>query len=243
MTYTWATGTEIGLIRRHNEDSVWPRHEDGSGLAAGKAEGVFVAAVADGMGGHVGGEVASHIAIDTATGIEGDAKTRVAAANLALVDAVRQQPRLAGMGTTLTVALFSADGEVEIGHIGDSRAYLYRKNKLRQITRDHSLIAEMLEAGELTEKDAAVHPYRSVITRALGLDRTIDVDRFEIELRDGDRVLLCSDGLTGMVKDKSISRILDGHSNPAEAVSALVEAANAAGGADNISVVIVDLST
>ncbi len=243
MTYTWATGTEIGLVRQQNEDSVWPRHEDGSGLTTGTAEGKFVAAVADGMGGHVGGEVASQIAIDTAADVEGDAVTRVLAANLALIDTVRQRPRLAGMGTTLTVAVFSDDDEVEIGHIGDSRAYLYRSGALSQVTRDHSLVAEMMEAGELTPEDAALHPYRSVITRALGLDRSVDVDRFQIGLHDGDRLLLCTDGLTGMIEDDDISRILDANNNPAEAVSALVEAANAAGGFDNTSVVVVDLST
>jgi serine/threonine protein phosphatase PrpC len=242
MTYTWATGTEIGLVREHNEDSVWPRHQNGSGLATGTAHHSFVTAVADGMGGHVGGEVASQVAIETAADVEGDAVTRALAANLALIDTVRHRPRLAGMGTTLTIAVFS-DDEVDIGHIGDSRAYLYRKGELSQITRDHSLVAEMMEAGDLTPEDAAMHPYRSVITRALGLDHSVDVDRFQIHLRDGDRLLLCTDGLTSMIEDDGISRILHANSNPAEAVSALVEAANAAGGFDNTSVVVVDLST
>jgi serine/threonine protein phosphatase PrpC len=243
MSYSWATGTEVGLVRQHNEDSVWPCHDDGSGLTTGKAEGNFIAAVADGMGGHIGGEVASQIAIKTAAQTDGDAATRAHAANLALVDTIRQQPRLAGMGTTLTVAVFSPDNAVEIGNIGDSRAYLYRDRSLSQITRDHSLVAEMMEAGDLTPEDAAIHPYRSVITRALGLDRDIDVDLFRLDLYEGDRILLCTDGLTTMVEDDDIGQILDSHPNPAEAVSALVEAANAAGGADNTSVVLVDLST
>jgi protein phosphatase len=143
------------------------------------------------------------------------------------------------MGTTMTLAVFSP-GAVEIGHIGDSRAYLYREGALAQLTRDHSLIADMLASGELTPEQAAVHPFRSVITRALGMESSVVVDRVSRALLPGDRVLLCTDGLTTMLGDPDIATLLAGGDAPA-AAAALIDAANSAGGFDNISVVVVDL--
>ena len=238
MNYLWAVITDPGLVRGHNEDAVWPRPERG-GSAAGEATDSLVAAVADGMGGHVGGEVASRLAIEAAIAEPGDALARVRAANAAVVGTALDRPRLAGMGTTMTLALFS-DAAVEIGHIGDSRAYLYRAGELVQLTRDHSLMADMIASGELSPEQAAVHPFRSVITRALGMESTVVIDRVPRDLLPGDRVLLCTDGLTTMLHHSEIAALLAGKSGP-EAAAALVEAANRAGGLDNTSMVLVDL--
>lgn len=235
MIYTWATATDVGLVRDNNEDSVAPRD-------MGIETASFVVGVADGMGGHSSGEIASSIALKTALTAEGDAVARVEAANQAVVEAAAKDPSLEGMGTTLTLGSFANDG-VEFGHVGDSRAYLLRGDLLEQVTTDHSLVAEMVARGDITADEAAVHPYRSVITRAIGLQREVEVDREHRDLRVGDRVLICSDGLTGMVGGDTIRDILQSESHPTESVWALVEAANAAGGVDNISVVVVGVGS
>ena len=238
MTFLWAAATDVGRVRGHNEDALWPRPGD-EGRASGEADGEFLAAVADGMGGHIGGEVASRLAIEAAVAAEGAAVERLRAANAAVVGTALDKPRLAGMGTTMTLAIFSP-GAVEIGHIGDSRAYLYREGALAQLTRDHSLMADMIASGELTPEQAAVHPFRSVITRALGMESRVVIDRVARDLLPGDRLLLCSDGLTTMLPDAEIGALLS-RGDPAAAAAALVAEANRAGGADNISVVVVDL--
>lgn len=240
MTFAWAAATDPGRVRPHNEDALWPRPE-GESVARGEAADTFLAAVADGMGGHVGGEIASGLAIDAAIRADGDPVARVQAANAAVFDASRRRPRLAGMGTTLTLASFSREG-LSIGHIGDSRAYLLREGNLEQLTRDHSLVAEMVAAGELRPEEVPAHPFRSVITRALGMDETVDVDPVHRELHPGDRILLCSDGLTTMLEDGQITALLDDRSG-ADAVAALIDGANRAGGFDNISVVVVDVGS
>ena len=231
MIYSWATATDIGLVRDHNEDSVAPRD-------MGIETAPFVVGVADGMGGHTGGEVASAIALQAALAADGDVVARVEIANRAVVDAAADDPALKGMGTTLTLGSF-ADDSVEIGHVGDSRAYLLRGRYLEQITTDHSLVSEMVARGDITTEEAAVHPYRSVITRAIGLQPEVEVDREYRALHMGDRVLICSDGLTGMVDVDTIRDILIAENHPTESVWALIEAANAAGGVDNISVVVI----
>jgi len=238
MTFHWAAATDPGRVRGHNEDNLWPRPE-GAGAAAGEAEAPFLAMVADGMGGHVAGEVASRLAAEAALEAEGDPVERVLTANAAVVRRALDQPRLAGMGTTMTLAVFSPD-EVEMGHIGDSRAYLFRDGTLTQLTRDHSLMADMIASGELTPEQAAVHPFRSVITRALGMESHVVVDRVTHDLQLGDRVLLCSDGLTTMLADAQVAALLAGV-DATTAAAALIAAANDAGGYDNISVVVVDL--
>ncbi|MBU1226775.1 MAG: protein phosphatase 2C domain-containing protein [Actinobacteria bacterium] len=235
MIYIWATATDTGLVRDHNEDSVAPRD-------MGIETAPFVVGVADGMGGHAGGEIASEIALAAAIDADGDVVARVEVANLAVVEAAAADPSLRGMGTTLTIGRFADDG-VEIAHVGDSRAYLLRGRNLEQITTDHSLIAEMVARGEITVEESAVHPYRSVITRAIGLQLEVEVDREHRSLEVGDRVLFCTDGLTGMVDADSIRDILLADSHPTQSVWALVEAANAAGGIDNISVVVVGVGS
>ena len=238
MTFLWAAAPDPGRVRGHNEDALWPQPGP-QGAAGGEAEAPFLAMVADGMGGHVGGEVASRLAVEAAVAAAGDAVERMQAANAAVVGTALDRPRLAGMGTTMTLAVFSA-GAVEIGHIGDSRAYLLRDGALAQLTRDHSLMADMIASGELTPEQAAVHPFRSVITRAVGMESSVVVDRVAHDLLPGDRVLLCSDGLTTMLADADIAALLARGEAPA-AAAALIEAANRAGGYDNISVVVVDL--
>jgi protein phosphatase len=235
VRFTWAARTDPGKVRDHNEDAVWPEDD-------GTTDESLLAAVADGMGGHAGGEVASAIAIETAAAVGGNPTVRVQAANLAVVDAARARPRLKGMGTTLTIGVFDPDGDLDLAHVGDSRAYLWRDDELKQVSKDHSYVAEMVETGKLDPDQVATHPYRSVITRAVGLDPTVEVDAYGVVLEDGDRILLCSDGLTDMLDDDAITAILADSDGPSAAAEALVAAANEAGGVDNISVVVVDVA-
>ena len=236
MKLTWASMTDVGRVREHNEDSVMP--EPGTGVATKR----LVAAVADGMGGHAAGEIASKTAIEAAVSMRGSPVRRVQAANLAVIEAASLQPRLAGMGTTLTLAMITPDGAVDMAHVGDSRAYRLSGGVLEQITTDHSYVAEMIEAGQLTPREAEDHPYRSVVTRAIGLDLGVVVDSHKFKLAAGDHLLLCSDGLTSMVDDPTIQSILGSAMPLSEVAGALVDAANLADGADNITVVVVELA-
>ncbi|MDH5615781.1 MAG: Stp1/IreP family PP2C-type Ser/Thr phosphatase [Acidimicrobiia bacterium] len=235
MTFTWATGSHRGRIRENNEDSVFPE-------TSGRNDGPLVVAVADGMGGHVGGEVASRLAIDAlATETNLPIAQRVSVANDRIMAEVADKAELRGMGTTLTAAELSAASLV-IAHVGDSRAYLLRNGIFEQLTNDHSVVAEYLRAGSIRPEDVATHPQRSMLTRALGLYPNVEVDVIETRARNGDRVLICSDGLTSMVPDQRIAGVL-GRSTPEEAVWTLIEMANQAGGNDNISVVVVDVGS
>lgn len=234
MKFRWATLTDQGHVRDHNEDAIWPN------VGSGETSETLLVAVADGMGGHAGGEIASKTAIDTAVGVGGSASIRVQAANLAVLDDANQRPRLAGMGTTLTLALIAPDGTVDLGHVGDSRAYLLRDTKLTKVTTDHSYVSEMIEAGRMTPEEAETHPYRSVVTRAIGLEHAVEVDSVELTLEPGDRLLICSDGLSSMLGDPVIAAALTTENAPEAAARALVAAANEAGGDDNISVIVVD---
>lgn len=236
MRYLWATATHVGNLRKVNEDSVHPE-------ADGKGAGPIVVAVADGMGGHAAGDVASRIAIETTVSDASENLSppdRVAAANEAVLAAVTADPALSGMGTTMTLAIFDANGVMHLGHVGDSRAYLLRDGELRQVTTDHTLVAELVAMGRLTPEAALNHPRRHMVTRALGTP-DVEVDAIELTVLAGDRVLLCSDGLTGMVRDAEIARIITEFKSPEAAAWSLVEAANAAGGADNTTVAIVDV--
>lgn len=233
MRYQWATASHKGRVRSNNQDSVFPE-------AAGSSEGQAILVVADGMGGHVAGEVASRIAVDTAIGTDGGVATRARAANAAILAEVGRRPELAGMGTTITLVDLDGDGLARFGHVGDSRAYLLRQGKLEQLTEDHTIVTEYLRSGRITPEQAQEHPQRHMLTRALGLVHEVDVDEFEIVLQPGDRILLCSDGVNGMVADDVIARAL-GAATAEEAVWELVERANAAGGQDNITAVVVDV--
>jgi protein phosphatase len=221
-----------GRKRRRNEDA-WVCHPP-------------LFAVADGMGGARGGEIASRVAA-TALGepVDGNGEGRVIAliqeANRQVYERAREDSDASGMGTTITVALFE-NGIVSIGHVGDSRAYLIRDRKVDQLTEDHSLVAELVRTGRLSPEEAETHPQRSVITRAIGTDPDVDVDVFSVEARPGDLFLICSDGLTSMVDDQTILEAVESHrSNLHEAAKALVNAANRGGGEDNITVVFFEV--
>jgi protein phosphatase len=200
-------------------------------------------AVADGMGGHQGGEVASKLALDRlrkATDGEIALVEAVQDANKTVFEKAAQDPGLAGMGTTLTA--FLAEGEtLRMAHVGDSRAYLLRDDDLQRITKDHTVVERLVEEGRLTPMEAEIHPQRSILTRAIGVEGDVQVDQGSIEARPGDRLLLCSDGLTGMVGEPEIQRILEEQEQPQAAADALVNAANEAGGQDNITAVVIDV--
>jgi serine/threonine protein phosphatase PrpC len=222
--------TDKGQVREGNEDSYLVDRQ------------LELFAVADGMGGHRAGEVASATALEglrTAVAAGTAVSDAVASANAAVWDMAAGDTDLAGMGTTLTAATF--DGvTLTIGHVGDSRAYLLRDGRLDRLTTDHSLVEELIRDGKITEAQAAVHPQRSIITRALGVDSQVEVDVYSVLLQPGDRVMLCSDGLTSMVRGPRIAEILVRETDPTVAANALVDTANAAGGEDNITVVVLD---
>ena len=168
----------------------------------------------------------------------------VRTANARIFEHSVRDPTAAGMGTTATVAFVDEEAETAaIAHVGDSRAYRYRDGVLEQLTTDHSLVGELVRSGRLTEAEAAVHPHRSVITRALGTEADVEVDTRTVDLRPGDLVLLCSDGLSAMVRDEEIVRLLEEtQADPHDAAEALVAAANRAGGEDNVTVVLFELA-
>ena len=224
--------TDVGRVRDGNEDDFLEQ-----------ADRLGLVAVADGMGGHRAGEVASATALEAlraAVAAGQPLRKAIEGANDAVLEKSESDHELHGMGTTLTAGMLGTDGSLTVGHVGDSRAYLIRDGELSQITEDHSLVEEMVRAGELTPEQAEVHPQRSIITRALGIDPVVDVDLYPIQLRAGDRVLLCSDGLTTMVRPEEIATILGREHDPKQAAQLLVDAANAAGGEDNVTALILE---
>jgi len=229
-----AVVSHTGRKRRHNED------------AYVCAPPLF--AIADGMGGARAGEVASNLAAAALqTGdVDGGGQERVAAliqaANQSVYERSSRDAEVAGMGTTMTVALVE-DASVTFGHVGDSRAYVLRDGTLEQLTDDHSLVAELVRGGKLSAEEAEHHPQRSVITRALGTDPDVDVDTFTVEARNGDVFVLCSDGLTDMVGDAEIGEVLgEPRESLREAAEDLVRRANRAGGQDNITVIAFEMT-
>jgi len=222
--------THVGKVRRNNEDGYLIR----GGLLA----------VADGMGGHLAGEIASGTALmvlrDYPFG-SGEPAAELEEAMRAAHARVRQlaaeEPSMAGMGTTLTVALLRP-GRVHVGHVGDSRLYLWRRGELRQMTADHSVAAELLRAGQIDEAAARVHPHRHVLTRAIGALPELEVDLIEFPLEPGDGLLLCTDGLSCLVDEEDMLRVLAEHPTAQAAADALVQLALARGGIDNVTVVV-----
>ncbi len=241
--------SDVGLVRGHNEDKIaWD-------------ENLGLVLLADGMGGHNAGEVASELAvnriIDSLRGvlipdIEGAVDRQAAVdeaiqhANNEIVQVALERQECAGMGTTIVLSLFH-DESVIFAHVGDSRIYRYRDGELSQITTDHSLVQEMVDNGYISEEEALTSASRNLITRALGISDTVEVDIIESDCRIGDLYLLCSDGLTDLVTDEEISAILeqydqgDGYSLGAleSIATSLISSANEKGGKDNISVVLV----
>jgi serine/threonine protein phosphatase PrpC len=223
--------TDIGQVREGNEDAILINDP--------------LYAVADGMGGHRGGEVASNLALQTVEQMfaerQGTLTEQVERANRAVFERSQSDRDVSGMGTTLTAALIEG-GAVRLAHVGDSRAYLFRGGKLRLLTEDHTLVHRMVVEGEITETEAENHPHRSVLTRALGVEGDVRVDETKVEVQDGDRLLLCTDGLTGMLSEDEIMSVLQDVRDPQEAVDRLVREANRAGGIDNITAVIIDFT-
>jgi protein phosphatase len=229
-------GTDVGRTRSGNEDSY--------------LRGRTVFAVADGLGGHQGGEVASAAAVAPLAALDGQAfagpgeaaealAAAVRDANELILDQAADDPALWGMGTTLTAVALAGDDHLQLAHVGDSRAYLLRDGSLEQLTTDHTVVGELVRRGRLTPAQAAIHPERSILTRAVGLDPTVPVDLPDLlELRAGDQVLLCSDGLTEAVDDGRIAELLATAGDGDAACRSLIDAANAAGGPDNITVVL-----
>ena len=232
-----AARSDVGRCRSANEDA----------FALAPELGLFL--VADGMGGHVAGQLASRLAARAAVGALGELagsalplterlRRCVAAANREILATAEAKPELEGMGTTL-VALLAGRGRVALAHVGDSRAYLLRRGRLRQLTDDHSLVGELVRRKELHPRDAREHPQRHVLTRALGARRQVEADLAELTPQQGDVIVLCSDGLTQHVTDAEIARLAGGDEALEPLCEGLIELANARGGLDNITVTLV----
>ncbi|MBX7149739.1 Stp1/IreP family PP2C-type Ser/Thr phosphatase [bacterium] len=242
--------TDVGRKRNHNEDSFLIN------------ENLRLFVIADGMGGHSGGEFASRLAVSTIEeviqGINSDPEATVISgvntdeaeygdrlkyaiqmASSKIYDRALYDTALKGMGTTTVAAIFY-DRELYIANVGDSRAYLFHANKIRQVTVDHSLVSEQVQAGVISQKDAKAHRLKNIITRSVGYQEEVEIDLEKFEVHMGDKLLLCSDGLSNMVEDGDIEKIVTTHS-PKEACKKLVDAANQGGGEDNVSVVIVEV--
>lgn len=248
MRIVAAGQTDVGCVRKHNEDNYLMDFE----------LGLFI--VADGLGGHAAGEVASQIVIDkvgqfisqtveqdrtwpleydVALPYDGNRlKAALMLTDQAIVDDIRGNPERESMGSTVVAGLVR-ENRFTLVHVGDSRAYLLNKKEIRQITKDHSWVAEQVANGILTAEEARKHPFRNVITQALGNGGELDVAVQEVEIQELDRLLLCSDGLSGMVQDDDIHKVVQNASSIEVAVQELVSKARANGGEDNITVVII----
>ena len=236
MKLRWGATTDVGMVRQQNEDAFYAE------------ENLYI--VADGMGGHNAGEVASELAVTTVkAGAKSGIRTMdqfrevVQQANTAIYTASLDDSTQSGMGTTLT-ALAVVPGEqpvVYVANVGDSRTYLFRNGVLSRISVDHSYVQELVNEGIITPEEARVHPRRNIVTRAMGIERFVMVDVFSQLVRTGDRLVLCSDGLVDEVSDADITTVLTQHSDPQETAEALVMVANANGGRDNTTVIVVDV--
>ena len=239
--------TDIGKVRSINQDS-FHLMED---------KKIYI--VADGMGGHAAGDQASRIAVKTITeilstydfdteefasddsgsgmSIEELIRYALQEANEQILLASMSNQHLQGMGTTAIVGV-EYRGSIFVGHIGDSRTYLVRNQQLSQITEDHSVVQQLVKAGAISEEEAQVHPYKNVITRCLGMQANVEPDTVELVLQTGDRILMCSDGLSNMVTNKVMEEIVNAHTDAKEAAQQLIDLANENGGTDNITVVL-----
>ncbi len=231
MIVDYATATDPGMVRTSNQDSLY---------ADGK---VFI--IADGMGGHAGGDVASKLAVEALSeALAGGTSPEeaVSAANQRVFEAASREPALEGMGTTVTMAVVDdSSTSVEILNIGDSRAYLLSGGELSRVTSDHTFVQELVDAGSITEEQASTHRARHVLTRVLGIGTHVEADSYLVPVRDRDRLLLCSDGLVNEIPEKQIAELLAA-GDLSTAATSLVDAANAAGGNDNTTVIVIQFS-
>ncbi len=239
----FAAGTDRGLVRDGNEDSYR--------IIEKSSQNPYVYIIADGMGGHNCGEVASRMAVDyiskcveqdgrrllSPQGMEREIRRMVEDTNASIFETSLQKPEASGMGTTLTMAVITGE-RVVVAHVGDSRLYLIHDEVIEQITEDHTYIWELIKNGSLTREEAEFHPRKHVITRAIGTSPDLEIDMLDLETERGDILLLCTDGLTNMICDDEIYRILKSN-EPEAACEALIEAAKSKGGEDNITVIVI----
>ncbi|MBO0877474.1 MAG: serine/threonine-protein phosphatase, partial [Pseudonocardia sp.] len=235
LALRYAVRSDVGLLREGNEDSAYA--------------GPHLLAVADGMGGHAAGEVASAATITTMAALDrdqvggdlaGKLADAVASANMRLQELIIADPATEGMGTTLTAILW-AEGHAALCHIGDSRAYLLRDGQFYQITHDHTLVQSLVDEGKITEEDIATHPHRSLLLRALDGRTVAEPDLSVHETMPGDRYLLCSDGLSGVVTEQTLHQTLRSAWDPDKAAIQLIELAIKGGGPDNITCIVADV--
>ncbi|MBO3635465.1 Stp1/IreP family PP2C-type Ser/Thr phosphatase [Bacillus subtilis] len=241
-----ALKTDTGKIRQHNEDD--------AGIFKGKDE-FILAVVADGMGGHLAGDVASKMAVKAMAEKWNEAETiptapsecekwlieQILSVNSKIYDHAQAHEECQGMGTTIVCALFTGK-TVSVAHIGDSRCYLLQDDDFVQVTEDHSLVNELVRTGEISREDAEHHPRKNVLTKALGTDQSVSIDTRSFDIEPGDKLLLCSDGLTNKVEGTELKDILQSDSAPQEKVNLLVDKANQNGGEDNITAVLLELA-
>lgn len=228
--------TDAGKVRQNNEDA----------LLSGEGRDPALFAVADGIGGFEAGEVASSMVVESLKSLDsgGSLPEAIQEANRRIYSAASTDEKLAGMGTTIVAVRLKDSGgmtEAEVSHVGDSRLYLLRDGEMWPLTEDHSLVAELVRSGSLTRAQASEHPQKNLITRALGAEEEVEVDSSRVEIRPGDRLILCSDGLPDMVPEARISDLVSGGQDAEESTRKLVSAALSAGGTDNVTVVVVDV--
>lgn len=231
--------TDIGQRREMNQDYVYTSEKP-----VGNLPNLFI--VADGMGGHNAGDYASKYTVETIIDVASKSKftepiaildEAIQTANRMLIDRANENPQMKGMGTTV-VALTILDSHLVIANVGDSRLYVVNQ-EIQQITRDHSLVEEMVRLGELDKEIAREHPDKNIITRAIGAVAEVDIDFFEVDVEQGDCILMCSDGLTNMIEDEDIRAIIMSQRDVAEQAEKLVDTANRNGGRDNITVIVI----
>ena len=242
MKWTYAGKSDVGKVRQGNEDSFFANEE----------QGVFI--VADGMGGHVAGEVASQIVAETVgpgvseaveKGLRGaELESRmldlIEEANKVILERADNEPEKRGMGTTLTLLALVPEGEYMMHQVGDSRGYMLREGTLSQVTRDHTVVQQQVDRGALTPEQARDHPLSHILTRALGTEPDIDADSYGDSTEAGDLFMLCSDGLSGMVTDGELEEILSKSCDDLQEIAdSLIDAANVSGGLDNITAIVV----
>lgn len=233
--------TDVGIRRESNQDYMYT-----SETAVGNLPNLFL--LADGMGGHAAGDYASRFTVEKVAEFVGESaltepvailKQAISEANALLLAEADKDVSRQGMGTTLVTATI-IDDRMYVSNVGDSRLYVVSADKMIQVTRDHSLVEEMVRLGEMDKEDAKVHPDKNIITRAVGVLPEVSADFFEVELEPGDMILMCSDGLTNMVQDEEIRQIILGQRDIVEKAEKLVETANKNGGRDNITVVLIE---